>query len=108
MPLTTLTWTSRPLSEEGHGVDFHAEVHGVRDKALLVGFHVEDAGVAGVVGAFKNRDGALHQVQAAGVLELESEEGELGLGALVVDGDARPLHVLVDDGQQGRLLARQR
>ena len=85
MPLLTLTVVSRPLSLERNGVDFRAEVHGVGEQAFLVGFHVEDAGVAGVVGAFKDRDGALHQVQAAGVLELEAEQGELGLGAFVVD-----------------------
>ena len=106
--LVDLDLVSRPLSDGGDRVDFRAQVHGVGDQPLLVGFHVEDAGVAGVVGAFKDRDGALHQVQAGGVLELESEQGELGLGALVVDADARALHVLVDDGQQGRLLPRQR
>src|SRR5437763_1050708 len=67
----------------------------------------EDAGVAGVVAALEDRDGALVEVHAGGVLELDAQERELGLGALVVDADARGLDVLGDDGQHGGLLAGQ-
>jgi len=49
----------------------------------------------------KDRDRALHEVQSAGVLELQPQQGEFVLDALVVDADTRsPLHVLVDDRQQ--------
>ena len=104
MPLLTFTLVKRVARVVHHRIDFRAQIHGVGDQAFLVGLQVEDAGIAGVGGAFEDGDGALHQVQAGGVLELETEQRELGVGVLVVDGDALALDVLVDDGQHGRLL----
>src|SRR5688572_32759782 len=49
----------------------------------------------------------LFRSRAAGVLELESQEGVSGLDGLVVDGDLLALHVLAHDRQHGTLLARQ-
>ena len=53
----------------GLGIDFGAQVDGVGDQAFFVGLDVEDAGIAGVDAALEDRDRALVQVSAGGVLE---------------------------------------
>src|SRR5262249_23473348 len=87
--------------------DLRAEIDGKGDESFLVGLNVEDAGIAGVAGALEHRDRALIEMEAGGVLELEAQQREFGMRRLVVNGDALALDILVDDGQQRRLLARE-
>ena len=88
-------------------IDFGSQVDGVAQEPLLVGLHIEHAGVPGVDAALEHGDRPLVQVRAAGVLEPQPEERVLALHGLVVDGEARALDVLAHDGQQRALLARQ-
>src|SRR5262249_21005263 len=73
----------------------------------LVGLQVGDAGVASVAVALEHGNRALHQVQAAGVLEAQAVQGVFRGLLLVVDRDALGLDVLVDDRQQDPFLPRQ-
>jgi hypothetical protein len=87
----------------GPRIHFSPEIDRVGEQALLVGLQVGDAGVAGVGAALEDGDRPLQQAQPRGILQPQAQERELRLGVLVVDGDARPLHVLADDGQRTRL-----
>ena len=70
-------------------IDFGAQIDGVADESLLVGLHVEHAGIAGVDAALEDRDRPLVQVRARGVLELQAEQRVLGFCTRLVV-DARP------------------
>ena len=106
-PALTLTLMMRSVGICHHRLDLGAQVDGVGDQPFFLGLQVEDAGVAGVGAVLEDGDRSLHQVQAGVVLELQAEQRELGVHGLVVDADLGGVDVLVDDGQQGRLLPRQ-
>src|SRR5262249_47294911 len=87
------------------GFDLGPQVHGVADETNLIGAAVVEAGVASVGAAFEDGDRALVDVQGRAVLELQTQEWELGVDLLVVDRDLLAAdHRLVDDRDQGRLL----
>jgi hypothetical protein len=50
-------------------------------RLVALGVDQAAASVSGVVGAFKDRDRALHEMQAAGVFEFQPKQREFGLGA---------------------------
>ena len=102
---TTVRRSLRPGPDLG--IHLGGEIHAVTEQAVGPGREVLDARVAGVSAGLEDGDGALHEVQPGGVGQADAVERELGLRALVVNGDFFAGDVLVDNGQHGRALAGQ-